>query len=768
MHRFPLILAIVFSLVLFGLNSWLVRMPDAQPRNVPENQFSAERAIDLLKHLLGNNTPHPVGSSANAAVQTRITDWLDQQKIVWEIQSTWSCAFEASRCSWVENIIATLPGKTQDYEKHPFVALMAHYDSVPMAPGAGDDGAGVVTLLEVARILKLEGPANNPLMLIFTDAEEIGLMGAEAFFNYHPLAKNVGMVINIEGGGTSGHSQVLRTAFGSRLILSSFTDTAKFPFGNSIANEMFKRMPNDTDFSVSMRSSIPGIDFAFASELNHYHTPNDSTENLNPRSVQHHGENALPLTRALLQADLTNLSTDELAYSQSYGLWLDWSDNYSVLILILAISLLLLATFRFSLFQYPKKELLFALLGTLSVLLTVIALGLLLFKCVSLVNETVVSWPANDWPFRTILFFLPVLGVTWLALFFNRLVSIVPSLFATWWWWVLFASLLTYYVPGASGPLLIPLLASAGILLLASFIDKYSTIDRDSTQEQRLSSRVHWMALLTLVFVVPNTVSLVLALETTQGYGLIVATFPLLSLFAIALFPLARGVSLKVSALVSSAVVVLAMALAVSLPLYSAWRPQHVNIYYSENLDDNTARVQLKTRNPAPERMLKTQSFNTAVLSLFPWDKNTTTDVAELAPSGWNGVNLQVMSVKNLEGGRLVEVTLQAQRPIYGMFLLFDETVDIQQYSIDGYTVQAHRLTRGASKGAHQLYLFGAHESVVKLKIDIAGKEPAGLYLADVSSYLPDSLLETFMSRPPLASPVHQGDLAVLYRRLEL
>ena len=31
---------------------------------------------------------------------------------------------------------------------------MAHYDSVPMAPGAGDDGAGVVAILETARALK--------------------------------------------------------------------------------------------------------------------------------------------------------------------------------------------------------------------------------------------------------------------------------------------------------------------------------------------------------------------------------------------------------------------------------------------------------------------------------------------------------------------------------------------------------------------------------------------------------------------------------------
>jgi len=762
MSRFPFALAIVFSFVLFGLSNWLVRMPEAQPASIPLNEFSAERAINLLKHLLDDNTPHPVGSIANKAVRTRITHWLSEQKISWEVQATWACAFETNRCAWVENIIATLPGKFQDYKKHPYVALVAHYDSVPMAPGAGDDGAGVVTLLEVARILKTEGPANNPLMLIITDAEEIGLMGAEAFFNEHPLAKNVGMVINVEGGGTSGHSQVLRTAFGSRLILSSYVDNAKHPFGNSIANEMFKRMPNDTDFSVSMRSKIPGIDFAFASELNHYHTPNDNIDNLNPRSVQHHGENVLPLTRTLLQANLTNLPADEFAYSQSYGFWLDWQDSNSVFILLVAITLLTIASVRFALFQFPLKQLLFATFGTLSVLVGVIALGFLLFKCISLINGTVVSWPASDWPFRTVLFLLPVVSVAWLALFFNKRVPLIPSLFATWWWWALFASLLTWYVPGAAGPLLIPLLTSSAILLIGSFVYK------DSSRAEEVSPDLYWWSLLTLVLVIPNSLALVLPLETTQGYGLIIATFPLLALFAMAVMPVARGSDLMSSTLAASAALVIAIIFAVSLPLFSDWRPQHVNIHYSENLDDGNARVQLNTRNPAPEFMLATQNFNAAPLSLFPWDEDNTADVAKLKPSGWTGASLQVISVENQERGRVVELLFQAQRPVYGMFLLFDKTVEVKEYSIDGFTLQGHRLTRGTNKGAHRLYLFGTNERLINIKILIEGEETAGFYLGDVSNYLPESLEKTSKSRPPLASPVHQGDFAVLYRKLQL
>ena len=156
-------------------------------------------------------------------------------------------------------------------DRSPYLALMAHYDSVPMAPGAGDDGAGVVAILEAARALKLEAPFKHPIMLILTDAEENGLIGAEAFFKQHPLAKEVGIVLNIEGSGSSGSSMVLRTSDSNELLIKSYSSENTSPYGFSFIKEIFKRMPNDTDFSVVERAKISGIDFAFAGERNHYH-----------------------------------------------------------------------------------------------------------------------------------------------------------------------------------------------------------------------------------------------------------------------------------------------------------------------------------------------------------------------------------------------------------------------------------------------------------------------------------------------------------------
>jgi Zn-dependent M28 family amino/carboxypeptidase len=285
--------AVICTIAFFSISHLSQKSPAPKPASAPANEFSAVRAHNLLKNLLAENKPHPVGSAQNKIVKNRITAELDRLDISWEEQSTWACEHGYNRCAIAENIVATIPGKSTD----SYIALMAHYDSVPMSPGAGDDGAGVAAILESARALALEAPFENSIILLFTDAEEMGLIGAEGFYNQHPLAKKIKLVLDFEGSGTTGQSMVLRTTDANELMLNSLASETSSPFGFSLGNEIFKRMPNDTDFSVVQRAGIAGIDFAFAAERNHYHTPNDNTDNLDLSTIQHHGENMLPQTR---------------------------------------------------------------------------------------------------------------------------------------------------------------------------------------------------------------------------------------------------------------------------------------------------------------------------------------------------------------------------------------------------------------------------------------------------------------------------------------
>jgi hypothetical protein len=73
-----------------------------------------------------------------------------------------------------ENIIGTLPGHGSEQE---VCIVDAHFDSVSNAPGADDNGSGVIGVLEAMRVL---APYNfeRSLRFIGFDLEELGLLGS--------------------------------------------------------------------------------------------------------------------------------------------------------------------------------------------------------------------------------------------------------------------------------------------------------------------------------------------------------------------------------------------------------------------------------------------------------------------------------------------------------------------------------------------------------------------------------------------------------------
>jgi len=188
-------------------------------------------------------------------------------------------------CGSPVNIIATLRGSAGDKDT---VMLAAHYDSVPAGPGASDDGAGVATLLEIARILAARPPPPHPIVLLFTDGEEAGLLGALLFVQQHPLAKQVKAAVNLEARGTSGPSLMFETGTANTWLMRLYGSAVARPFTNSLYYLVYKRLPNDTDFSV-FKAAYQGFNFAFIGDVGRYHTPLDSVANASASSIQTSG-----------------------------------------------------------------------------------------------------------------------------------------------------------------------------------------------------------------------------------------------------------------------------------------------------------------------------------------------------------------------------------------------------------------------------------------------------------------------------------------------
>ena len=192
-----------------------------------------------------------------------------------------------SALTMARNVMAPLPTTNPDL---PALILACHYDSVPAGPGAGDDGAAVAALLEVARALMLKGPLARPVILLFTDGEELGLYGAQAFCENNPLAdspQKVGLVLNFEARGSSGPSLMFETSKNNRWLIEQASAGLDRPMSSSAYVEIYRLMPNGSDLTVFMENEMPGMNFAFLRNPKHYHTPFDNLKNLDHQSLQH-------------------------------------------------------------------------------------------------------------------------------------------------------------------------------------------------------------------------------------------------------------------------------------------------------------------------------------------------------------------------------------------------------------------------------------------------------------------------------------------------
>ncbi|MCP4653824.1 MAG: M20/M25/M40 family metallo-hydrolase [bacterium] len=276
------------------------RGPAVVTEDGPADQFSALRALRHVEAVA--QKPHPMGSPEHAWVRRYLVGELEALGFSPEIQETTTVRQRRGRpvVASLINVMVRLEGR----EDGKAVLLLSHYDGVPGSFGAADDGAAVAAMLEALRILKVGSQLRNDVIFLFTDGEEVGLLGAQAFAEQHPWADEVGVVVNFEARGTGGPVLMFETSPGNGRLIREFRRGVAHPVASSYGYEVYKRMPNDTDFTIFRQRGLPGLNFAFIHGGTAYHTAQDSLERLDLRSVQHHGECALGLARRLGDADL--------------------------------------------------------------------------------------------------------------------------------------------------------------------------------------------------------------------------------------------------------------------------------------------------------------------------------------------------------------------------------------------------------------------------------------------------------------------------------
>ena len=311
--------------------------PAPAPADAPVERFSAMRAREVQARLVGDGATRFVGTEGNARGRAVIAAELEKIGWVVETQSAWSCTHHGT-CAPIANVVAYLSGREP---RLPGVLISAHHDSVPVSPGASDDGLGTVTLIETARALAQGPRPRRTVVAVFTDAEEAGLLGAEAFVRGHPLAGTVRATVNVDSRGSHGPSQMFETSRGNAWLVALMADHLERPVTTSLFYEVYKRMPNDTDFSIT-KTIASGVNFANLAGIENYHTPLDALDVSSPGTLQHHGDHALAMTRALAESDLA-----PGAAAQGDAVWFDvlafglvrWPERWSMLLALVAISL---------------------------------------------------------------------------------------------------------------------------------------------------------------------------------------------------------------------------------------------------------------------------------------------------------------------------------------------------------------------------------------------------------------------------------------------
>ena len=275
--------------------------------DAPADRFSAGRAMADIR-LLGA-TPHAVGSPANATVRDYLVARMSAMGLSPQVQHAASVAVYGSQISGatVDNVIGVLPGRDP---VAPALVLMAHHDTVPGSPGAADDTTGVAAALEMVRAIKARGVPMRDVMVVITDGEEPGLLGARAFFGRSPLAAHVGYILNMEARGGGGRTAMFETAPGNGGDIALFLRTARAPSSNALTVLVYRHMPNSTDFTVAMAHGKVGMNYAFIGRQFDYHSPSSSVAALDKGSVQHMGDEILPTADALAFGPLPTRAPD--------------------------------------------------------------------------------------------------------------------------------------------------------------------------------------------------------------------------------------------------------------------------------------------------------------------------------------------------------------------------------------------------------------------------------------------------------------------------
>ncbi len=726
----PLIALTLVLFLLFNLRGAFITPPKIESTHV----FNAERAFQRLETILGDETPHPVDSDANDAVRERLLNEIRKLGFTPLVRDDFHCtvAFRTA-CARVQNVLfwVTEPGPNA-------VMVASHYDSVATGPGAADDGAGVAVSLEIAAIMK-ERNLKRPLLVLITDGEEAGLIGASSFVAKDPFAKDVAAVVSMEARGVSGRAALIETSRPNSRDIDILRG-GNLPISSSLNTDVYEMMPNGTDVTVYLKLDIDAANLAFAARPALYHTPLDNLANLDKRTFFHMGKSALTAAETYLEQSGTK-AEDQQIYADILGMFKIAMPVLAGLALMGLGGLAALAAFIKNRGTAPIRALLFPPLAIILGLALAIGLSLL----AAMIRPEAQFGAAHPWALRAVQNFGALLGAVIALAFSYRVGSRQGHLWSAWLWFALLGLVLSIFVQGAA----ILFAPSLAFILVAAVL-------RLANQQGAATLVTIFAAILFAAMALPLTAAGELGLFIENSSPFAVAIIFLFTMIAPLLAP-AEGFAKKARpSLIGAAGAALfaAFILTCFVPAYSPAAPQGLSFTHVAGETPGTAKWRVSARATLPGATKALATFSQG--GIPGWPGRYALAPAPDIPNA--GLNIDIIGDEREAGQRHVAIKISAP-DIDMLYIPVKTDSGLDSINIAGEHMSVNRGLRCHGRSCRTLEMTLIFE---------ADAPKPDLYLIGFRHGLGPESEALLQSRPDWAVPQHGGDMRAIIKRIKI
>ena len=734
--------------------AWCFKPPPPQPNSAPRDRFAAARAQRVLREVFGDERPHPVGSARNAEVRQRLLVELRALGLKPSVQRGFACS-QRGVCATVHNLVAVIEGTASKSEA---VLLCAHYDSVPAGPGIGDDATGVAAVLETARAL-LSGPRpQHDVVLLLDDGEEAGLLGARAFMRDHPLSRRIRAAVNIEARGSGGASLMFESE-GHSETLMAILDEVDRPLTSSLFVDVYRRLPNDTDFTVFRRYGVAGFNLAYIDQVSHYHTPLDNLANNSQASLQHHGDNALQLVRALDHADLNELA----AGGGPQLVWFDWLGKTLASMPVyaargLALGLLVLFGFLTLVWAWcaPQRGLniLKALLGFWVALVVPMLSLAVMVELAKALKGTATPWMGYPQVYITVMVIAAFAATAALGHWLRTARGwMVYGLM--WSQWAVLGVMVAEWMPAATHLFIVPC-AAAAVCGVVGVVAR---------REERT-----WSGRLLLMLPVFVTVTIwgrvVIGLVQVAGLWLYPAVVLAFALPLITALPtLASQPPREVRQLLYGAGALIAIVGVVGLaaPAFSQSAPQRMSIAHLQRDNGEAGWMVDASWGPLPDALVERGTLGEPGPAPLPGLGTRLAAYGAAKPVKASPAQLNLVAVNHHDNTTKMRLRLVSPRRSHTVMFLIPPRVPLHGISVDGHPLSMRSLSDSPIWPGHRyaIYLTLA-PSGADLEFSLERGAALKFEVLEVSPGLPPLAAPLLMARGRSATPSQHGDISIV------